>query len=83
MRFGTFIKKNPWSHRVLGLDVYLVAPDDPVLVCVGRRVPAHLDGAGVDGAGADVGRLAGDWVFKKKCTLKPGLCQSLAKEYRI
>ncbi len=36
----------------------LVSPNDPVLVLVDRGVPGHLDGAGVDGAGVDVLRLA-------------------------
>ena len=65
------------SYRVLGLDVDLIGPDDPILLVVWGRLPVDHHRAGVEGLGRHLQRLTGHWtgwefwLVKKKIVYWP------------
>ena len=58
------------SYRVFGLDVYLISPDDPILLVIRGRLPVDHHCAGVEGLGCHLKRLSGHWSSQNLGSVK-------------
>ena len=58
------------SYRVFGLDVYLISPDDPILLVIRGRLPVDHHCAGVEGLGRHLKRLSGHWSSQNLGSVK-------------